>query len=61
MLPLSGKGTTTCWKMFIKYAYLLTGVVRDVNVDTAWVFVCSLNGIVEKDVRGFIDARHSLL
>ena len=44
MLPLSGKGKNTCWKMFIKYAHLLTGVVRDDNVDEAWVFVCSLYG-----------------
>ena len=59
MLPLSGKGKNTCWKMFIKYAYLLTGVVRDDNVDDAWAFVCSLYGIGENDVRGIDDARHS--
>ena len=60
MLPLSGKGKNTCWKMFIKYDLLLTGVVRDNNVDGAWAFVCSLYGIGEKDVRGINDVRHSL-
>ena len=34
-LLLSGKGKNTCWKMFIKYAHLFTGVVRDDNVDDA--------------------------
>ena len=53
MLPVSGKGTTTCWKMFIKYAHLLTGIVRDDNVDDARTFACSLNGILGKGVRGF--------
>ena len=33
MLPLSGKGKQTCWKMFIKYVHIFTGVVRDDNVD----------------------------
>ena len=60
MLPISGKGKNTCWKMFIKYAHLLTGVARDDNVDDAWGFVCSLYGIGEKDVRGVDDTRHSL-
>ena len=60
MLTLSGKGRITCWKMFIKYAHILTGVVRDDNVDGAWAFVCSLYGIGEKNVRGIDDARHSL-
>ena len=46
--------------MFIKYAHLLTGVVRDDNVDNAWAFVCSLYPIEEKDVRGIDGARHSL-
>ena len=41
--------------MLIKYAHLLTGVVRDDNVDDAWAFVCSLYGIREKDVRGIDD------
>ena len=66
MLPLSGKGKNTCWKMFIKYAHLLTGVVRNNNFDDAWAFVydawafvCSLFGIGEKDVRGIDDARQS--
>ena len=45
MLPFSRKGKNTCWKIFIKYAHLLTGVVRDVNVDDALAFVCSLYGI----------------
>ena len=35
MLPLSGKGKKTYSQMFIKYAHLLTGVVRDDNVDDA--------------------------
>ena len=39
MLPLSGKCKNTSWKMFIKYAHLHTGVVRDDNVDDAWVLV----------------------
>ena len=60
MLPLSGKGKNTCWKMFIKYAHLLTGVVKDDNVDGAWVFVYYLYGIAEKDIRGIDDARHIL-
>ena len=60
MLPLSGKGKNTCWKRFIKCAHLLTGVVRDTNVDDAWAFVCSLFGIGEKEVRGIVDARHNL-
>ena len=60
MLPLSGKGKYTCWKMFIKYAHLLTGVVRGDNVDDAWVFVCLLYGNGEKDARGIDVARHSL-
>ena len=60
MLPLSGKDKNTCRKMFIKYVHLLTGVVRDDNVDDDWSFVCSLYGIGEKDVRGIDYARHSL-
>ena len=60
MLPLSGKGNSTCWIMFIKYAHLLTGVERDDNVNDAWAFVCSLYGLGEKDVRGIDDARHNL-
>ena len=60
MLPLSGKGKDTCWKKFIKYANLLTGVVRDDNVDDAWAFVCSLYGFGKKDVRCIDDTRHSL-
>ena len=59
MLPLSAKGKKTCWKMFIKHAHLLTGVVKDDNVDDASAFVCSLYGIGEKDVRGIDDARQS--
>ena len=49
----------TCWKIFIKYAYLLTKVVRNDNFDDALAFVCSLYGIGKKDVRGIDDARHS--
>ena len=60
MLPLSGKGKKTCWKMFLKYARLLTGVVRDDNIDDAWVFVYSLYVIGEKDVRGIDNVMHSL-
>ena len=59
LLPLYGKGKNTFWKMFIKYAHLLTGEVRDDNVDDARVFVCSLYGIGEKDVRCIDDTRHS--
>ena len=61
MLPLSDKGKNTCWKMIIKYAHLLTAVVRDDVVDDALAFVCSLYGIGEKDVRGINHASHSLL
>ena len=61
MQPLSDKGKNTCWKMFLKYAHLLTGVVRDDVVDDAWAFVCSLYGIGEKDVRCIDDASHRLL
>ena len=34
-----------CWKMFFKYAHLLTGVERDDNVNDGWAFVCSLYGL----------------
>ena len=44
-LPLSDKDKNSCWIMFIKYAHLLIGFVRDVNDDDAWAFVCSLYGI----------------
>ena len=40
MLALSRKGKNECWKTFIKYAHLLTEVIRDDNVGDAWVFVC---------------------
>ena len=60
MLPLSGKGRNTCCNMFIKYANLLTGIVRNDNFDDAWAFLCSLYGIGEKGVRSICDARHSL-
>ena len=56
---MSCKGNSTCWKIFIKYAHLLSGVVRNYNVDNTWAFVCSLYGIGDKD-RGIGDARHSL-
>ena len=46
--------------MFIKYAHLLTRVVRDDNVDDAWAFVCSLYRIEEKNESGIGEARHSL-
>ena len=55
MLPLSGKKEYMLEK-FIKYAHHLTGVVRYDNVDDAWVFVCSLYGILEKDIRNIDDA-----
>ena len=45
--------------MFIKYAHLLTGIVRDGSIDDAWAFVCSLYGIDENGVRGIDDASHS--
>ena len=61
MLTISGKGKNTCWKMFIKYAHLLTGVVWDDNFDDAWAFVCSLYGIGEEDVRCIDNTRHILL
>ena len=48
MLSLSGKGKNTCWKMFIKYANLLTKVA------------CFLNGIGDRGVRSIDDAWHSL-
>ena len=60
ILPLSGKGKNTCWKMFIKNAHLLTGVVRDDNVDEVWAFVCSFYVIGKKDVRGIDDASQSI-
>ena len=60
MLPLSAKSNKTCWKLFIKYANLLIGLVRDDNADDAWAFVCLLYGIGENDVRGIDDARHNL-
>ena len=48
MLPLPGKSKNTREKMFIKYAHLLTGVIRDDNVYDIWAFVCSLYGNGEK-------------
>ena len=53
MLPLSGKGNSTCWIMFIRYAHLLSGVERDDDVNDAWAFVCSLYGLGEKDVKRY--------
>ena len=44
-LPLSDKDKNSQWIMFIKYAHLLIGLIRDDNVDDAWAFVCSLYGI----------------
>ena len=55
MLSFSDKGKNTCWKMFVKYAHLLTGEARDDDVDDVWAFVCSLYGIGEKDVKGIDD------
>ena len=46
--------------MVIKYAHLLTRVVRDDNVDDAWAFVYLLYWIEEKVDSGIDDARHSL-
>ena len=60
MLPLPAKCKNTCLKMFIKYAHLLTGIVRDDNADDAWAFVRLSYGSGEKDVRGSDDARHNL-
>ena len=45
MQPLSGKGKNICLTMFIKYAHLLTGVVRGDSVNGASVFVCPFYGI----------------
>ena len=53
----SGKGKNTCWKMFIKYPHLSTGVGRDDNVDAAEKFVCLLYGNEENDVKGIGNAR----
>ena len=38
-----------------------TSYWRGDDVDDAWVFVCSMYGIVEKDVECFDDARHNIL
>ena len=56
MLSFSVKGKNTGWKMFIKYADLLTGVFKDDTVDDAWAFVCSLYGIGEKHLRCIDDS-----
>ena len=45
--------------MFIKYPYLLIRVGRDGNVNDGEKYICLLYGIVEKDVKGIVDARHS--
>ena len=45
--------------MFIKNAHLLTGLVRDDNIDEDLAFVCSVYGIGENDVRDIRYARHS--
>ena len=47
---ISDKGQNTCWKMFIKYAHLLTGVARVVYIDDALAFVRFVYGIGEKYV-----------
>ena len=60
MLCFSDKGKNTFWKMFVKYANLLSGRARDDNVDDAWAFVCSLYGIRENDVKGIGDTRHNI-
>ena len=60
MLPLSDKSINTCWKIVIKYANLLSGEVRDDNVDDVWAFVCSLFEIGEKGVRDIDEAIHNL-
>ena len=46
--------------MYIKYHYLLTRVGRDGNVNDGEKYIWLLYGIVEKDVKGIYDARHSL-
>ena len=50
---------TSAGKMFIKYPYLLTRVGRDGNVNDGEKIICLLYGIIEKDVKGIDDARHS--
>ena len=45
--------------MFIKNAHLLTGIVRDDNIDVDCAFVCLVYGIGENDVRDIRYARHS--
>ena len=53
---MSDKGKNTCWKMFIKYPHLPTGVGSDDNVDAAEKFVCMLFVIEEKGVNGIDNA-----
>ena len=48
MLSFSDKGKNTCWKMYVKYAHLLTGVARDDNVDGAWAVVCFCMGLEKR-------------
>ena len=61
MSSYSGIGKIlTCWKLFIKYVHLLSGVGRGDNVAGAWTFECSLYVIEENDVKGFDDAWHGL-
>ena len=61
MSSFSGIGKIlTCWKLFIKYVHLLSGVGRGDNVAGAWTFECSLYVIEENDVKGFDDAWHGL-
>ena len=56
----SGKSKNTCWKMFIKYHHLLTGVGRDNKVNATEKFVCLLYRNEENDVKSIDNARYSL-
>ena len=47
-------------EMSIKYDHLLTGKIRNDNVDDVWVIVCSLYGTGENDVRGIDDVNFYL-
>ena len=59
MPSFSDKGRDTCWKVFIKYPYILTGVRKDNNVDATANVLCLLYGIEENGVKDIAKARHS--
>ena len=60
ILSFSGKGNNTCWKFFIMYTNLLTGVAIDDSIDDAWASVCSLYGIGEQNGRGIVKVKRDL-